>query len=141
MPFLYRIEWPSAPMLVAADTWTLHTDAAAARRAVARMVTRRRRPVPWVRVVLLEDGRDVGDGFVSAADVAGWTDVLALPPATASTPVAAPEIERLRGRALSALDVVLGWSRRRGLLSQMAADEVRLVFDAALVGIVSHTVD
>ena len=140
-PFLYRIEWPSAPTLVAADTWALHTDAAVARQAVARMLTRRRRPVSWVRVILLDDGRDVGDGFVSAADVAEWTDGLALPPTTASTPVATPEIERLIVRALSALDVVLGWSRRRGLLSQIAADEVKLVFNAALVGIVSHTGD
>jgi hypothetical protein len=134
----YRLEWPSSPGLLAADAWSLHTDGDAARRAATRMLMRCRRRIAWVRVVLLDAGADAGDGFVTAADVDGWTTDLPLPPATAAAPVAPPEIDRLRGRALSAMDVVLGWSRRRGLLTQTAAEEVRLVFDAAMLGVVSH---
>ena len=136
--FRYRLEWPSDAAHVAADTWTLYADADAARRAVARMLSRRRRPVAWVRVVLLDDERDASDGFVTAADIGGWTADLPLPPTSGTTPAAPPEIDRLRERALSAIDVVLGWSLRRRLLTRIAADEVRLVFDAAMLGVVSH---
>lgn len=139
-PYLYRLEWPSEIALVTADTWTVHSTPDAARRAVSRMLLRGRRPVAWVRVVLLDDGRDAGDGFVTAADIGDWTVDLPLPPRSDAAPVAPPEIDRLRERALSALEVVLGWAQRRGLLTKIAADEVRLVFDAAMLGIVSHGV-
>lgn len=134
--YRYRLEWPSARDGAVADGWSLHVDASAARRSATRLLARRRRPAPWVRVVLLDGGCDAEDAFVTAADAGEWSAERPMPPARAKLS-APPEIERLRRRALRALDVVLEWTLRRGLLGRSAAEEVRLVLDAAMLGVVS----
>lgn len=102
------------------------------------MLRRRRRPAPWVRVVLLGPSGDAGDGFVTVATFGRWREDAPLPKSEGTTPVATPEVERLRARVLVALDVVLAWALRRGVLTRTAADHVRLVMYAAIIGIVTE---
>lgn len=137
----YRIEWPTRGR-GAADRWIVVADAVAARRGAARLLLRRRAPAAWVRIVLIVDGADAEDRFVTAEALGAWSDGASLPPAIeGARPVAEPEIERLRGRALAGLDLVLGWSIRHGVLSPTAAEGVRLTFDAALLGITAPAGD
>lgn len=133
----YRLEWPSRGSGDTPDRWSVEMGGVAARRAAARVV-KRRRGAAWVRVITLGIDGDVGDVFLTAGTIDDWA-VNAPPPSSGDAPpTAAPEIERLRVRALSAIDVVLAWARRRGVMSQTAADHVRLTFDAAMLGIVSQ---
>ena len=131
----YRLEWPSSGTESAPDRWSIETGAEAAQRVVRRMLFRRRQRAPWVRVVLLGPQGDVRDAFVTALTIDSWTDGALLPDVVSSSPVAAPEIERLQTRALNGLELVLGWAKARGVLTRSAADQVRLVFDAAMLGV------
>lgn len=131
----YRLEWPDdgsdGPC-----RWSVADDAAAARRQALALLGSGAAAPGWVRVVATEPQGDVGDAFVTAATVASWTAGQAMPGAArGDAPDAAPELDRLRRRALAALDVVLAWSIRRHLLAVSAGDALRMAFDAALLGI------
>lgn len=135
----YRLEWPGEREGDVADLWSLEPTADAARRTVARMLVRRRHRVPWVRVVRLGPDGDVADAFVTAATICAWASDAPLPDTCATMPTAAPEIERLRARALAALDVVLTWARSNEVITVLGAEHVRLVFDGAMLGVVVET--
>lgn len=130
----YRIEWPG-PGARTADAWLVVDGASTARTAARCLLRRRGYKAPWVRVVLTGPGGDRDDRFVTAASILAWPDGADLPEAVPdSCPVAAPEIERLRERALAGMDVVLEWAGRHRVIGESAAEAVKLAFDAALLG-------
>ena len=130
----YRLEWLSRSDLAGADRWSTALDLEGARNAALRLL-RARRPAAWVRLVLTGPDGDAEDRFAGLAAVEAWGTPNALPAPSGTSPVAPPEIERLRVRGLAGLDVVLEWSGRHGLLSGHAAEAMRIAFDAAMLGV------
>ncbi|MES3106908.1 hypothetical protein [Sphingomonas aurantiaca] len=131
----YRLEWQDKGP-PSTGRWSIFADAERARIALRQLLRRRSGAVQWVRVVQTGGDGDMMDCFVAGGTSVDWPDHEPLPlcPSTIIPPLA-PEIDRLRARAIAALDIVLSWSMRHHVLDRHAADGLRLAFDAALLGV------
>jgi hypothetical protein len=86
---------------------------------------------------MLQSGEEISEGFVTPASIRKWRGKAAMPPRLLSSPVATGELGRMRTRASAGLDVVLRWAEQRGVLTSLGVEQVRLMFIAATVNVLT----